>query len=159
MWEVSLFLSFFFSLHAPLPGLGFSRRWATPRAVVGGRLSSCLSWAGAALPWPLVVSVPLVCVPPVEHFSLGVHFSLQKPDSWLLLLPSRSSAWQALRAASTYHLTFWFYSRTVDRCISFLSVVTAFRILFYMLSIITMCWSKGGFEESTSNANESGEHE
>lgn len=56
-------------------------------------------------------------------------------------------------------ITWHFNSRTMDICISFLSVVMTFKILLYMLSIIAMCWSRGGFKAFTYNTTESGEWE
>lgn len=55
--------------------------------------------------------------------------------------------------------TWHFNSRTMDICISFLSVVMTFKILLYMWSIIAMCWSRGGFKAFTYNTTESGEWE
>lgn len=47
----------------------------------------------------------------------------------------------------------------MDMCISLLSVAMTFKILFHMLFIIALCWSKGGFKEFLYNAIESGEQE
>ena len=44
-------------------------------------------------------------------------------------------------------------------CISLLSVATTFKILFSILSITALCWSRWGFEEFPYDAIESGEQE